>query len=309
MIHVPVSPHGLLFREDILAHDYDDAAIARAVRADELIRVGPGAYAAKKDRYPEELHRLTSIAAYLGDVRAGNGDPGGVLSHTSAAVVLGLDLLNPTLTRVHFTKPGSSGNILPTRHTHDARLYVDEVRIVDGVMVTSLERTAVDVASASKFPGALTVVDAALRQGADREVMRSILGRSRRKGVRVARRAVEFGDARSESAGESWSRSQMITAGLRAPTLQRWYDIRGRRWRVDFDWHGRIVGEFDGITKYTKLLRAGEESSDAVIAEKVREDALTSHGVRVLRWIFDDLRAGVVVPMLAAALDRLPKVL
>lgn len=308
MIDVPLTPHGLLFRQDILAHDYDDAAISNALRND-LIRVGHGVYAPKAERYPEELHRLKAIAAWLVDARAGDGDPGGVLSHASAATVLGLDLLNPELTKVHFTKPGSSGNILVTRHTHNAPLYTDEVTVIGGVMVTNLERTAVDVALTSRFPQALAAVDSALHHGADRGLMRSILERSRRKGVRVARRAVEFGDPLAENAGESWSRAQMITAGLRPPTLQRWYDIRGRRWRVDFDWDGRVVGEFDGIKKYTKLLRKGQESSDVVIEEKLREDALTSVGVKVVRWTVNDLRARLMVAMVADELDRLPKVL
>lgn len=310
VIEIPQTRHGVYFREDILAHDYDDAAIARAVREHELIRVGTGAYAAAKDRYPDELHRMKAIAAWLGDVRAGNGDPGGVLSHISAAVVLGLDTLHPTLGRVHFTKPNSSGNIRANRHTHSALLRADEVTFVDGIMVTNLERTAVDIACVSKFPAALAVVDAALRRGADREVMRSTLARVRRNGIRTARRAIESGSPLAESVGESWSRSQMITAGLRLPELQRSYDIRGNRWRVDFDWNGRLVGEFDGIKKYTKLLREGEESSDVVIREKLREDALTASGIKVLRWVFDDLRPGnVLVPMLSAQLDKLPKVL
>ncbi len=260
MITLPPTPNGLLFRADILAHDYDDAAIARARRDGQLTRLIDGVYVRTASRYPDEVHRLKAIATWLSDRRCGATYDGAVSFH-SAATLLQLDLLNPTFDRVHLTIPGCAGNIRPQRHTHDMALPSSDVTLVDGIPTTTIERTAVDVACASRFPAALTVVDSALRNGTDREVMRSILGRGKRRGVGVARRAVEFGDAQSESTGESWSRSQMITAGLPLPTLQRWYDVRHHRWRVDFDWAGRLVGEFDGLKKYTKLLRHNEDAA------------------------------------------------
>jgi len=50
-----------------------------------------------------------------------------------------------------------------------------------------------------------------------------------------------------------------------------------------------VIGEFDGRVKYSKYLRPGQSASDAVVAEKKREDALRSHGWIVVRWTWADL--------------------
>ncbi|MDT7681251.1 MAG: hypothetical protein QOG57_1561, partial [Pseudonocardiales bacterium] len=57
--------------------------------------------------------------------------------------------------------------------------------------------------------------------------------------------------------------------------------------------------EFDGRIKYGRLLRPGQAPGDAVFEEKRREDALRDHGLRVVRWCWDDLDT------FAAVADRL----
>jgi hypothetical protein len=60
---------------------------------------------------------------------------------------------------------------------------------------------------------------------------------------------------------------------------------------VDFWWEAqRLAGEFDGLVKYGRLLRPGQTAADAVVAEKLREDGLRDQDVRVVRWIWKDLR-------------------
>lgn len=73
----------------------------------------------------------------------------------------------------------------------------------------------------------------------------------------TARRALTFADARSESVGESWSGAQMIAAGLPLPRVQHTFQIPDGEARSDFDGDGRVVGEFDGLQKYGRLLRPG----------------------------------------------------
>lgn len=80
-------------------------------------------------------------------------------------------------------------------------------------------------------------------------------------GVRAtpAARAVEFGDGRAESVGESWLRVALADFGLPAPLPQA--EIRDERGvlvaRVDFlfEQYGVIV-EFDGAVKYGERGRA-----------------------------------------------------
>ncbi|MFW0794334.1 hypothetical protein AAFP30_11025 [Gordonia sp. CPCC 205515] len=130
--------------------------------------------------------------------------------------------------------------------------------------------------------------------------------RSRRR-VASARRALDYADADSETAGESWGRAQMIEAGLPIPRLQHtFFDQDGTFVaRTDYDWQGRLAGEFDGMEKYQKHLRDGESPFDAMKREKEREDDLRRMGVMVVRWTWADLEAGRVVGMILEWLDLL----
>lgn len=60
--------------------------------------------------------------------------------------------------------------------------------------------------------------------------------------------------------------------------------------RTDFWWPGRrVVGEFDGLGKYTRAQPGGRSPAEVVVAEKLREDRLRDLGLRVVRWTWADL--------------------
>ncbi len=292
-------PNGILYRTDALAHGLSDRDLARALRpGGDLIRVAPGCFTARMpNAYPDEWHRRVAIAV------AGRPDAAGaVLSHQSAAVVHRLGLLRGDFQRVHFTSGTRSGDIRPRRHTHSGWLPEREVTFIDGVATTTLERTAVDVACRSSLASALTVVDSALRAGADRDLMGEICNRQRRKGIGMARRALAAGNGKAENPGESWCRAQMIVAGIPEPTLQRGYLVEGNHYFVDFDWDGTVVHEFDGEAKYTTLRRPGEDASQVVVREKVREDRLRGLGLAVDRSTWSDLKSNTMIPRLIQVL-------
>lgn len=72
--------------------------------------------------------------------------------------------------------------------------------------------------------------------------------------------------------------------------------------RTDFAWEQeRTVGEFDGRSKYGRLLRPGQDPGDAVFEEQRREDAIRDTGWEVVRWTWGDL---CVPAQLAARLGR-----
>jgi hypothetical protein len=50
--------------------------------------------------------------------------------------------------------------------------------------------------------------------------------------------------------------------------------------------HGR---QFDGLWKYGRLLRPGEDPADVVVAEKLREDEIRDLDLRVVLWTWPDL--------------------
>ncbi|MEE3853373.1 hypothetical protein VZC37_23755 [Gordonia sp. LSe1-13] len=217
-------------------------------------------------------------------------------------------MLKPSLRRAHLTIDATAGGRADRhRHVHASRLGPGDVVVVEGLRVTSLERTAVDVACSTplKFAGALAVFDAALRKGADLTLMATML-QQRRRGVAQARRALDLADPGAENPGESWGRAQIIVAGLPVPRLQHeFFDPRGRFVaRTDYDWDGKLIGEFDGKVKYCKHIGDGETVVDAVIREKAREDRLRGMGVMVIRWVWADLEAGRVAGMVRAWLEK-----
>lgn len=303
MTTYPTDEHGLIFRSTALAAGYTDNELTRARRRGDLVSVGSGTSVTPAERTPEQLHRLSAIAASKQATKPIT------LSHQSAATLHQLAMLKPNFRRVHTTTGRSHGaHRSSTRHEHTGTLTESEVVVVDGVRVTSLERTAVDVACTTPhgFAGALSVFDSALRAGADSEVMRAML-RRRRHGVGQARRALHHADGASENPGESWSRAQLIEAGSPIPRLQNeFYDEDGEHVaRTDFDWAGLLVAEFDGDVKYRKHLKPGETPFQAMKREKTREDALRKLGIMVIRWTWKDLEKGVVAAQARAWLARL----
>ncbi|WP_238421854.1 hypothetical protein [Gordonia sp. 'Campus'] len=301
MISYPLDRHGLIRRGDALEAAFSDNLLASAVAAGHLIRLVPGVFVSNSDGFAghdgaQELHRLKSIAVATSQTTTGPTLP---LSHASAAAVLGIPLLKPDTTRVHVTNGKMAGGFIAThRHVHAAPLSDDELVVVDDVLVTCLERTAVDVASGGDFAQALTAFDQALRAGADREVMDTILTSRRRQGGRVARRALVLADKAAESVGESWSRAQMIDAHLPTPRLQ--HEFRGRSgvYRADFDWEGKLVGEFDGMVKYGRFREAGKTVADVIVQEKLREDEIRALGPIVVRWTWAILEDGSFLDLL-----------
>ncbi|MGV9710403.1 type IV toxin-antitoxin system AbiEi family antitoxin domain-containing protein [Gordonia sp. NPDC003424] len=303
MHEFPTDGHGIIYRRTAIDHGYTDKQLARAVDEGLLERIWQGAFVVTpaKPLKPHELHRLTAVAvATLGD--------GSVLSHESAGLVHGLSLLHPRLGRVHIaTGLATGGRIDTNRHLHSGTLDAGDVTtVLETVCVTTLERTAADIACSQSFSAALAVLDSALRLGADPDLIAAYLERHRR-GVAQARRALAFADAGAENAGESWGRAQIIAAGLPVPRLQhKFYDHDGGFvGRCDYDWDAKLAAEFDGMVKYQRHLREGETPFDAMRREKAREDALRRLGIMVIRWIWDDLRNNRVVPMVREWLNRL----
>jgi hypothetical protein len=170
----------------------------------------------------------------------------------------------------------------------------DEIVVRAGLATTSPPRLVVDLARTEPFEQAVVVADAALRVGlVSRQQLADALARADRwPGAPAARRVVAFADGRSESVGESRSRVALQAARLPAPVLQ-WavVDAAGRLLgRADFGWPQlSTVGEFDGMIKYTRLLRSDQSAADVVVAEKRREDAIRAQGLAVVRWTWPDL--------------------
>lgn len=273
---------------DLVAEGFTAAELTRSVREGGLLHLRRGVYLPQSGSplNREDVHREIVLATLR------LASPGSVVSHASAAVLHRLPLLEAPVS-VSVTRPRAGGRKRPNLHLYVAGLDPSEVIELDGLAVTSLARTVVDVGRTCSFGRAVVVGDAALRAGLSREALAtSIEWAAGRPGIGSARRMAAFADAGSESPGESLSRVLFDAQGLPVPLLQ--YEVRDGRLligRSDFCWREeRTIGEFDGKVKYGRLLNPGETIQDAVYREKRREDALRDLGWQVVRWTWADLQ-------------------
>jgi hypothetical protein len=186
----------------------------------------------------------------------------------------------PPPDRVHVTDPAR--NRAQTWNgvaKHAGPLDESEVVVVDGVRVTSLARTAADIALSWNRAQAVVVLDDVLHRTLVRvgEIETALDARPTARGRSAARRALAFASGDAESAGESLCRVLLSELGAPVPELQHAFrDDRGDIGAVDFWFSGQgAVLEFDGFVKYSNP-RWHRDKSPAEIAflEKRREDRI-----------------------------------
>lgn len=219
-------------------------------------------------------------------------DNPGVAGGTSAARILGLDLLGqpspePVLLTDAAAVKGTHRNgyvlrsaALPSHHRASRH----------GVPITSAARTVIDLARTRSFAEGVVVADSALRkrQVTEDQLRGMLTDCATWSGIARARRVVDFADPQAESVLESLSRVAIHEQNLPAPRTQVTLGDAGRpRCRVDFLWEDvRVVGEADGLGKYEPDDR--RSTRDIVRAEKYREEWLADAGYEIVRWGWAD---------------------
>lgn len=231
--------------------------------------------------------------------------PQAVLSHNSAALVWGLPTPGfhewydepPTLT---FPSGGTSRarRSLITRRTA-ALPPSDTTRDALGYAVTTLARTAIDLAEPHPLPEALVILDAA-----GRLLIQSTLSRPKRgdyanprlvQGVHEAlmevgrprsvarlRSAIEKVEPCRESPAESFTAGHLHLAGLPIPVFQAAIPSpMGTLWPDCYWPEFGLIGECDGAVKYT--------DQASILAEKRREQWFRDNGYRVVRWLATEI--------------------
>jgi hypothetical protein len=232
--------------------------------------------------------------------------PGAVVSHHSAALIHGLDLLGREANKsVALTRPpGGTGSrtARPGVRLHAAALPAEHVVVRYGMPVTSAARTVIDLARTSSFPAGVVVADSALRtkKTAKAELQSVIAACPRWPGLQVARQVAAFCDAGSESVLESIGRVALHAQGLPAPELQVWVgdetEVIGR---ADFLWRAqRTIAEADGAIKYADPSRAK--------AQLERDARLREAGFEVVHFTWQEItrEPGQVVASIRAAFRR-----
>ena len=312
----PLTEQLALPPELLLAGDYRrafgaDLRLRRGAERGQLHRLGWGQYApaavwAGLDRDQRYALRVRAAA----QVRGGTLP----LSHQSAAVLWGLPLLVAWPKEVHFlTERASGGRSDPGIRKHAVGFDARDVEMHDGVLVTSVARTVIELATTVDLRSAVAAADRALavdRTGrtkplTDRATLLETWQRMLpfRGSVR-ARTVIEFATTLSGSPDESASRVTIALAGFPEPELQHPFELEDRTVLTDFFWlFRRGVGESDGRIKYfDPVMLAGRTPAEVVYEEKLREDAIRSQVSGFVRW---DHAIGMSVPRLTARLAHL----
>ncbi len=287
----PAPPHPVFTRTDAVENGLTPRRLDAMVQRGRLVRIVPGLYAAR-----EAWQGMPPATRHLELARtAARTTPDAIVSHTSAAALLGLPLpprppLRATMTLLDDsrTSPRDSWRVFHRGATPPAHVWI---RGRTPHLLPA--RTVVDCARVMRGGDALAVLDAALRRGiASPSALRGVRHHERRwPGIAVTDELFRLADGRRESWLESTSAwafaSWAIPGGVPQVVV---LDGRGRFVaRVDVAWPEEgMVGEADGRGKYLdNLPRAG--TTERAIARRIlrqvtRESRLRDLGLEVVRW-------------------------
>lgn len=268
--------HGVVARRQLWAIGVTRATLRARLAAGTLIAMHSGVYAVGHRQLRIEGHRLAAV------LWAG---PGAALSHRDAAA---LHALRPssraridvtTARRLRCPPPGIDVH-------HSASLDARDVTTVDGIAVTTVARTLVDladvaprdrVAKALREAERLRVLDAAAiedvlrrtrnRPGPGHARLRVAIGERRRRGLQLTRSVLE-----------DRFLALCETHGLPRPSTNAHADGQ----EVDAFWPSRrLVVELDGWARH--------KDRHAFQRDRSKGNALTQAGFPVLRFTHDDV--------------------
>lgn len=292
---------GLILTADLRQLGFHPGALRELVRDQHLVRIRRGV-CVRAARWDE----LRPDARYRDLVRSiqHTSSRGLVVMGASAAVMHGLPLVGALPARVHALAPGERGGSSNRYLATHLGPPDPEATEIDGVLVTSLARTLVDLARTAPEISSIAALDHALRavrlgeartvsgagwaaRPSQQQLLDLLEMLDPRAGYRRALRTIQFASPSSMSVGESVSRCRIADLGFEMPILQQRFRLAdGTAADADFWWEGvRLVGEFDGEVKYLDgRMRGGLHADQIVVREKLREDGLRALGLNVARW-------------------------
>jgi hypothetical protein len=268
--------------------------------AGHLIRVRSGVYVAA-DAWPEDPAARHLVRAHAEQAV----NPAAVLSHETAA--LAWHLPHPGFAAwwgspVSVTVPAGADHKSRNRGFIQHLLPLPAAQVTrdpQGYPITSLQRTAVDLAAGLELPGALVILDATSRLlcqslvvGARRrdlanprlvEASRGMLldAASLRRLPGIAAK-IDRCDPGRESPAESLSAGWFALASLPTPLFQPPVDTPFGTLYPDCLWpDARLIGECDGAVKYA--------DAKAYVNEKEREQVLRDLDFRIVRWLAKEI--------------------
>jgi hypothetical protein len=294
MDYSALSRDGLILFDQIRGHlSGDSRSLRRDAERGRLVALRRGAFVERPvwdEASPRERHVLRARAALAA---AQNTT---VLAGVSAAAVWGMPIGGDWPADVTLLdRWRGGGRSEPGVRKTAAGFMTAQSAVVDGLPVTTLARTALDVARARSFADAAGSLDWALWRKNPRRILATELAdelsvMNPRTGIRDLRRLVTFATDLSDSFGESKTRAVIRLLGFDDPLLQ--VPFRDEKGTMEPDYYWPKIAqaaEFDGKVKYTRDEFTGGDPSEVVWREKLREDRLRGLGLGVTRIVWADM--------------------
>ena len=275
--------HGVITRGAALGSGLTDHAIRERVESGRWIRAAQGIYVIAGS---VPTHRQRVTVACL-------DSPGAAASHATAGRLHRLGYLPPDQ-RIHITVGRPSSGRSRSAVVHRSRdLTPIDVSMIDGLPVTSIERTLLDLAGVVHGPRLGRIVDHALDHGlVTWDALAHCLLRHAprgRPGSAALRSAVE---ARGDGLAVTQSRLERRFVefcelrGLPRPTLQH-----------RLDWRGRVVGRADVVFPAVRVIveldgRLGHQQLTDQESDRIRDQEAAAAGWLTLRVSWDQLHLG-----------------
>jgi hypothetical protein len=284
-----VRQHGVMSRRQLVDAGLSLSAIDRRVRDGRLIRLHHGVYAVAHTALRPVAYGLAAVLAC---------GPDSALSHRSAGG--GWELAYSVRARHEVTAPRGGGRRLATIDVYRHRLHPDEVTVLDGVPITTVARTLLDLAAIqSPTPLAKAIERAELLGLLDLRAIDAVLDRAgRRRGTGPLRAALQryrpephFTRSELERIALAFTREH----GLPAPDVNT--SVLGEE--LDLFWPApRVNVECDGW--------ATHRTRTAYERDRNRDRRLQAAGIRVVRVTPTQLRTqrAEVAKDLARMLER-----
>ena len=267
-----------------------------------MVRIRRGAYFPLEawEALDERERHIVRIRAVLADRRSP-----AIVAGLSAAALHGMPVLGTWPDDVTLLRPhAGGGKSEPGVRQTSAGGLPSKTDVVAGIEVTTLARTAIDLARALEFPAAVATVDWALASGrmTREQLVRELATTTLRAGRARVERVIEFAADVSGSFGESMTRAVIHQLGFEAPELQREFtDAEGSMF-TDFYWESvKAAAEFDGFVKFADPEYSDGDPAAALWKEKRREDRLRKQASSVTRLIWQHVMNPT---LLAAELSR-----
>lgn len=260
--------HGVVAIWQLLELGLGRDAVKYRVSIGRLHRIHQGVYGVGHRKLTREGHRMAAVLAY---------GPQAVLSHWSAAAHWGIGAAR---VKYDVTTPQSRRSRKMIR-THTARLDPEDRTVHDGIPITSVERTIIDLAALTKDRLTYLIEEADRKHRLDVAALDRALARRPRADGAARLRAVLAtyrGTADTRSMLERKFRRLIHSAGFPEPQ----FNVVVAGITVDAFWpQWKLVVELDS-EPYHNNPRAFE-------SDRIRDVTVQKHDLRVLRVTGDRL--------------------